>query len=393
MIRRFNSQAFLLGCAAFLSMASMRVCDPLLPAIGATFAVDIGDAAATISFFVVAYGVLQLVYGPLGDRWGKLRVVSICLCVCAVANIAAAIAPTLPLLIAARALSGAAAAGVIPLSLAYLGDTTPYAQRQEALARYMFATISGMITSQWASGLAADAWNWRVPFYAVSLGFVITGVLLSRSSGRPVVTEAHATYLSQLRLVLTRRWSLVVLVTTMIEGCFTLSVFAFVPAYLNRAYGLSLTASGGIMALYGAGGLAYVFLAKYLRARLGESGLATLGGCLLGVAFTMLAFGRHWGWSIPACFVGGMGFYMLHNTLQTNATQMVPEARGTAVALFASSLFLGQAIGMAVAANVITQLGERPVFVAGMVMLPLIATAFQLKLKQWHMRLRSLECT
>ena len=41
----------------------------------------------------------------------------------------------------------------------------------------------------------------------------------------------------------------------------------------------------------------------------------------------------------------GLGFYMLHNTLQTNATQMVPEARGTAVAIFSSALYLGQTVG------------------------------------------------
>ena len=44
----------------------------------------------------------------------------------------------------------------------------------------------------------------------------------------------------------------------------------------------------------------------------------------------------------------GLGFYMLHNTLQTNATQMTPEARGTAVAIFSSALYLGQTLGVAV---------------------------------------------
>jgi predicted MFS family arabinose efflux permease len=392
MMGAFKGQAFLLGCAAFLSMASMRVCDPLLPALARAFSVDIGHAAATISFFVVAYGLLQLVYGPLGDRWGKLRIVSFCVCVCAIANIGAAVAPTLPLIIAARAVSGAAAAGIIPVSLAYLGDTTPYEQRQEALAKYLFATISGMITSQWVSGLAADIWNWRAVFYALSLGFAVTGGLLGWSSRMQAAAGAHTTYLSQLRLVITRPWPLTILLVTMMEGCFTLSAFAFVPAYLNKAYGLSLTVSGGIMALYGAGGLVYVFLAKRLLSRLGEIGLAILGGCVLGVAFAMLAFAPHWAWSVPACFLGGLGFYMLHNTLQTNATQMVPEARGTAVALFASSLFLGQAVGMVAASRVVDQLGEQPVFLAGMVMLPLIATAFQAKLKQRHTRLRIPSC-
>jgi predicted MFS family arabinose efflux permease len=44
--------------------------------------------------------------------------------------------------------------------------------------------------------------------------------------------------------------------------------------------------------------------------------------------------------------MAGLGFYMLHNTLQVQATQMAPAARGTAVTLFASSLFFGQSTGV-----------------------------------------------
>ena len=51
----------------------------------------------------------------------------------------------------------------------------------------------------------------------------------------------------------------------------------------------------------------------------------------------------------------GLGFYALHNTLQTNATQMTPQARGTAVAVFSSAIYLGQTAGVPPAA-----LGLRP---------------------------------
>ena len=47
-------------------------------------------------------------------------------------------------------------------------------------------------------------------------------------------------------------------------------------------------------------------------------------------------------------FRSGFGFYMFHNTLQTRATEMAPKARGTAIAVFAFCLFMGQAGGVAV---------------------------------------------
>jgi predicted MFS family arabinose efflux permease len=58
----------------------------------------------------------------------------------------------------------------------------------------------------------------------------------------------------------------------------------------------------------------------------------------------------------------GLGFYALHNTLQTNATQMTPQARGTAVAVFSSAIYLGQAGGVTAGAFIFDRFGGAPLF-------------------------------
>ena len=75
----------------------------------------------------------------------------------------------------------------------------------------------------------------------------------------------------------------------------------------------------------------------------------------------------------------GLGFYMLHNTLQTNATQMSPEARGTAVALFSSALYLGQSLGVALFA-LIDRAGAPAIFIVA-VLLPLLGWWFAAQLR------------
>jgi predicted MFS family arabinose efflux permease len=77
----------------------------------------------------------------------------------------------------------------------------------------------------------------------------------------------------------------------------------------------------------------------------------------------------------------GLGFYMLHNTLQTNATQMSPQARGTAVGLFSCSLYLGQTIGVALAAPIVDRSGTPPIFLAAAVLLPALALWFAGRLR------------
>lgn len=133
----------------FGSAAMMRVCDPMLPALARDFGVSTGQAAWTVSSYAIAYGILQFFFGPAGDRWGKRRVIGFAALATLAGNGLALVAPTLDVLVLARVLSGAAAAGIIALVLAWVGDTVPYAQRQAVLAKFLTASLAGMMAGQW----------------------------------------------------------------------------------------------------------------------------------------------------------------------------------------------------------------------------------------------------
>jgi predicted MFS family arabinose efflux permease len=94
-------------------------------------------------------------------------------------------------------------------------------------------------------------------------------------------------------------------------------------------------------------------------------GLAAGGGALIAAMLIAIAATTSWPLAALALVLMGTGFYMLHNTLQTNATQMAPEKRGTAVSQFAASLFVGQSAGVALAGWVAERLDTDVVLVAG----------------------------
>jgi predicted MFS family arabinose efflux permease len=116
---------------------------------------------------------------------------------------------------------------------------------------------------------------------------------------------------------------------------------------------------------FGAGGILFAFGARPLVARMGETRLAAWGGAIVALALLGIAWAPAWWWAVPGCLAAGLGFYMLHNTLQTNATQMAPERRGAAVSSFACCFFLGQAIGVWLAGLSVAEHGTRPLMVAG----------------------------
>lgn len=373
-----------LAVVHFTSSAMMRVCDPMLPALAHSFGVSTGRAALTISAYAVAYGLMQLLFGPLGDRYGKRRVIGFAALGCVIGNLLALLAMNLELLVLARFLAGAAAAGIIALVLAWVGDSVPYEDRQAVLARFLTLSLGGMIAGQWGSGFLTEHFGWRAVFAVLALVFVIGGLAISlhpdvrREPAKPQSGQSHFRVIQQVLAVPWARWMLLVV---LVEGAFAFSGLAFLPAYLVRAFGLSLSAAAAIVALYGVGGFFYASAVRKMVAKLGESGIALAGGGAMASAWLLLAAAGHWAWAVPACLVGGLGFYMLHGTLQAHATQMVPTLRGTSVSLFAMAMFLGIAAGVAVASAAVDRVGYPLVFVACGLVLGALSVMFAYSLR------------
>lgn len=367
-----------LALAAFASAATMRITDALLPQIAREFGVTTGAAGRVVTAFAISYGLLQAVYGPVGDRLGKYGVVAAATVLSAVGAAACALAPTLDALTLARFLSGATAAAIIPLSMAWIGDTVAYAERQPVLARFLSGQILGLVFGQAAGGILGESVGWHGAFWVIAALYVLAASGLAfelarnpraRAGGSPPRAFAVA-----FRDVLARPWARVVLLTVFVEGFAMFGPFVFVAAYLHDRFALSLALSGVLVASYGLGGLLYAATARRLLRALHERGLATGGGVLLCAGFIALALIPIWWLAVPVNVVLGLGFYMLHNTLQTNATQMAPEARGAAVSMFAACFFIGQSLGVAATAAVVDAMSPRVAFgVAGFALLALAA--------------------
>lgn len=362
-----------LSMGGFCSAISLRVSDALLPRLADTFAVSIGSAASVVTVFALAYGIAQLFFGPVGDRYGKYRVIAWGATACVASAMLCALAPGFEALLGARLVAGATAASIIPLAMAWIGDVVPYAERQPVLARFLIGQILGISGGVVLGGYAADHLDWRTPFAVIAALFACNALVLLRIHRRlpAAARRTGAGGFSPRRMagefgqVLARPWARRVLLTVFIEGLGLFGAFAFVATHLHQRFGLGLAAAGGIVMVYGLGGLLFALVAGRLVRRLGESGLTAWGAVLIAASLAAVAFAPSWPVAVPACFVCGLGFYMLHNTLQINATQMAPERRGAAVSSFASCFFLGQAAGVALAGFAVSRIGTGPTIALG----------------------------
>jgi predicted MFS family arabinose efflux permease len=374
---------FLLSLAAFTSSASLRATDPLLPLIAEDYDVTTGAAAGAVTAFALAYGLLQVVCGPLGDRYGRYRTIAAAAFVSAFGSLACAAAPDLRSLIAARFIAGATIGAFIPLSLAWIGDSFPYAQRQGVLARFLIGQMVGIGFGTALAGLLGEHFGWRAVFVLLAGVLLAIAALLALEARRqpaPAKPVRIRESFARMPRVLAQRPVQGLLATGYCEGLLIFGALAFVALYFQRRFGVGPAAAGMLVAVYAAGGLLYAAVAPRALRRFGEIGLATLGGAALTGGYAVLASSPWLGLAALGLAAIGTGFYAFHTTVQTKVTQVAPESRGSVVALFATFLFMGQASGVWLGSRLADAAGIVPVFAASALGLALLTVAFRRRL-------------
>ncbi|HZL30790.1 MAG TPA: MFS transporter [Pseudolabrys sp.] len=377
--RNATSAITLLAIAAFAAQAMVRSTDSLLPQIASDLHVTVGATSVIVTFYLLAHGSVQLIIGPIGDHFGKYLCVSIAAAVSTLMVIACGLAPNLPVLVAARLGCGLATGWIIPFALAFVGDVIPYERRQQVIGTFLSGQILGQMFGQAAGGVLGDFFGWRNVFFILAALLAIATIGLFYELWRNPVTHARNApvqkghgFVSDYTTVLRNPWARTVILMAFIESGAMYGAFTYVGADLHLRFGVEFWLVGLFVGFFAVGGLIYSLSVRGLVAWLGQSGLSFAGGAMLAVAYVTLAFEPHY-WIAPLAIAAtGLGFYMLHNTLQTNATQMTPEARGTAVAIFSSALYLGQTAGVAASGVAFDRFTAVPVFlISALVLLAL----------------------
>ena len=379
----------LLAAAGFASQAQVRVTDSLLPQIAIDFHTTVGVAALVVTLYAVTHGSIQFIAGPVSDRFGKYRTVTVASTVAAVLVTICGLASSLPQLALMRLATGAVAGWVIPVSMAYLGDVTPHDRLQPILARYASGYILGQLFGQAAGGVLGDLFGWRIVFFALGGLFALAAAGLIFELVANPITHAPSRgdaprrgFVGGYAAVLSNPFARMIIAVAFLEGAVAWGAFAYIGANLHLRFGFSFTLVGLTVACFGIGGLIYAGLVRHFVYRLGQTGLTVIGGLIIAAAYVALAIEAVW-WLAPVAVTAiGLGFYMFHNTLQTKATQMTPEARGTAVALFSSALYFGQTAGVTAGAVVIDRLGATPLFLSTALAFPALAIWFAYEMRR-----------
>lgn len=350
-----------LGACGFASNFTLRLVDPIVPTLAAEFGRTIQQTAILATAFSFSYAFGQPFLGPIADSIGKLRSIAICLAGVSIAGVLASLATSFEMLFVLRAVAGIFAGGIIPAAMAAIGDRAPVAERQIALGRFLVIMIFGQMSGAAFSGIIAHQVGWRAVFdiaaalALISLALVLVLLKPRAIADRPKLSAAGA--LARYRTVFANPTTPVLYALVMVEGALVFGFPPYVAAILNARSGVGSSEAGLAIGALGLGGIIYGILTRKLVTRLGPARMTTLGGMIMACAYTIFAFPLPWWTAVGVFLMQGFGFFLMHGTFQAVATELAPEARGSAVALFACSLFAGHAMGPLLIGMVMTLLG------------------------------------
>ena len=359
-----NKIIMLLGLAGFIVMADNWVVSPILPAISQNLDIDISTAGLLITAYMLPFGIFQIIFGPLADRYGKKQVITFAMIMFTVATGLCALGSSLTSLSIYRALTGVFAASVMPISLALIGDMFPVQERQGAIGTFMGISFLGQGLSMAIGGTIAYFFNWRGVFgvYAI-LAIIPTLLLMKNYKWLPSEKHPDSKLFGPYAKLLGTSRSLFTYTIVLLEGIFIIGSFSYAGAYIAKTYGFNYLYIGLIMTAFGIMSVIGGRMSGKLAAKMGARKVLSLGLVSAAVADMIIyRYGDVLGMLILGIALLGLGFIFTHSTLLTRATEFAQKARGAAMSLVAFFFMGGGGIGTAIGGKVIVAVGLSNLF-------------------------------
>jgi EmrB/QacA subfamily drug resistance transporter len=287
--------------ALFMAQLDNLVVTTALPVIREDLHASLSDLEWTVNAYTLTFAVLLLTGATLGERFGRRRMLVIGLVVFTAGSAAAALAPSAGWLVAFRALQGAGAAMVTPLTLTLLAAAVPVERRGMALGIWGAVAGLAIATGPVVGGAVVEGWSWQTIFWLnVPLGLLLIPIARLR------VTESYgpATRLDLPGVALASAglfgvvlglvrgnalgWTSAYVVTSIVLGAVLIGAFVawenrasepMLPMRLFRSRGFSATNLASVLMFFGMFGSIFL-LAQFLQTVQGysplEAGLRTL---------------------------------------------------------------------------------------------------------------------
>lgn len=377
---------FLLAIGAGLSVASLYYSQPMLGVLGAEIHANAETLGWIPTLTQLGYAFRILMLAPLGDRHDRKRIILIKAAVLSLALLAAALAPSIGVLLAASFVVGVSATlaqDIVPAA----AHLAPAEQRGKIVGTVMTGLLLGILLSRVVSGFVAEQFGWRAMFVAAAVAIVALGAALWRGLPRfvPTAQLSYAALLGSLATLWRQHPGLRRAATA--QGLLSLGFSAFWSTLAVMLHGAPFhlgAGAAGAFGLAGAAGALAAPLAGRVADTRGPKAVASLGAGLTMVSFAAMIFLPFLSPHAALWLIGGaaIGFDLGIQTSLIAHQSIVygidPAARSRLNAILMTGVFIGMAAGGALGSLALAHWGW-----TGVTVVAAGAAALALGLRVW----------
>lgn len=323
-------------------LLAMTLCLPSMQEWGTLFNTRQADVQLTFSGYVVAYGALQLVYGPLSDRHGRKPILMLGLVVAGLASVMAALATDIATLTAARVLQGAGSAASMVVSRSMVQDLFTGPQRTRVMAYIGMALGMCPPLATLIGGQIHVRYGWQTNF--VLLAVLAAVLLLAAWLGLPRVAKPGPAPGHWLRSMLSAYARLLreprFLLYVAILAATTATFYAFLAGapIVLKGYGIGPDGIGWFIMAVPVSYILGNFMTSRLIAQAGESRVMawgqalTLGGLVVMLALGLFGVQTALAVALPLLLLG-FGHGLLNPPALAGTVGVLPALAGSAAAV------------------------------------------------------------
>lgn len=359
--KQLQKMVFVLGFMAFWVNGDIYAAAPLLIDIARDLHIEFGRATLSVTAYMLAFGLFTIFFGPLGDKYGKTRIIKIAAFGTAIFSILGAFANSLPTLIIIRTINGIFGAAILPVSVALVGENSEMSQRQNMIGKVMGMMFLGGVSATAIGGLLTYLGSWRLVYGVYGVAELLLALamvsMLEKSPGKMATLQFIRVY----KEALSNRALARIAVLIFFTGFSVFGSFTYTGKFIQSITGYNVLFVGLILSLFGIGTVVAGRKAGMIRKRLGNKFflVGIFGGLSLGCLF--------WVKSVVGIaillFVFGVSFIMLQSTLVTTAQETFPKLRGTAMSLASFNMVTGGAIGTLINGQILKYYGIDKIYI------------------------------
>ena len=293
---------------------------------------------------MMAFGLFTILFGPLADRFGKVRIINIAAIGTAIFSMLGALAFNLPSLIFFRTMNGIFGAGIIPVTLALVGELYDEKHRQKALGKVLGITFLGGAMATAIGGTISYFGSWRLVYLIYGIGEFLLAIVIMKvlKKDQPVVKKLQI--FSSYKKAFENKSFIQITSVVFLSGFTVLGSFTYAGISIMEKTGYNIFIVGLVLSFFGIGTVVGGRFVQSLRKNLKKNFLIVSG--IIGfISLNIMALSSNIFIIGIGLFGFGLAYMLIHSTLVATAQEKLPKMKGTVMSLVSLNLFLGAAVG------------------------------------------------